>query len=534
MFSQGENDNWYFGNQAAINFSGTTPVVLNNSQMIANEGCGTVSDSNGDLLFYTNGMYIWNRDHQIMPNSLIGTSVNLTSQQLMIVKDPSNINRYYVFNTATMSLPSTYISYTIVDMSLGLLGSNGLPLGEVLTTHKNIQVLDENNNPINTEAITAVKHADGESFWILIPHKLKLYAYKLDNLGFNTIPVTSNMNFSTPLTNSNHYGIKASPRLNKGDITHYLSITTMDYGGRVYSFNNSLGMIISGFSLNLTSASRYSSEFNKDATILFVGRHSSGSVTGSVFSIDLVNSVSTPIFYQIPINNHNYYEIQRNKHNEIYISSLGSNYLGKIINPNTFGASSISYYDTYLNGNTASMGLPQLILSHDDCIPNIVLNNPEVNNNHTYQAKNSITTQSNYSINNNTTIDMKAGNFIALLPNTHIKQGANYLGKIENCLGSKPSKNSSEPVDLTINLDLYSNEILTQKCKVYPNPSTSYFTIDSNNEQIEKWELYDISGKLVQQGTENTNYLNNLSNATYVLKIHLSNGNYETHKLIIK
>lgn len=538
VFSQGENDNWYFGNQAAVNFTGTTPVVLNNSQMIADEGCGTVSDSNGNLLFYTNGMYIWNREHQIMPNSLIGISATLSSQQLMIVKDPSNINRYYVFNTATINLPSTYISYTIVDMSLGSLGTDGFPLGEVLTTHKNIQVLDDNNNPINTEAITAVKHADGESFWILIPHGLKLYAYKLDNLGFNPIPVTSNMNFNAPLTNLNYYGIKASPRLNKGDITHYLSISSIDYGGRVYSFNNSMGMIITGFTLNLISISSYSSEFNKDGSILYIGRFSGSNPTGTLFSVDLINSTTTPVYYQIPLNNHVYFQIQRNKHNEIYISSRFSNYLAKILNPDTYGASSVNYYDTYLNGNTAGAGLPQLVLSHDDCIPNIVLSNPETNNNYTHQAKNSITTQSNYSINNNTTIDMKAGDFIALLPNTHIKQGANYLGKIEKCLGAKPSNSISDslhdPIDLTINLDLYNDEALKQKCKVYPNPSTSYFTIDSNNEIIEKWELYDISGRLVQQGKENTNYLNNFSNATYVLKIYLANGNYETHKLIIK
>jgi hypothetical protein len=28
IFSQGENDNWYFGNKAAVNFSGSTPVSL--------------------------------------------------------------------------------------------------------------------------------------------------------------------------------------------------------------------------------------------------------------------------------------------------------------------------------------------------------------------------------------------------------------------------------------------------------------------------------------------------------------------------
>ncbi|WP_190304057.1 hypothetical protein [Paenimyroides baculatum] len=32
-FSQGENDNWYFGNKAAVNFLTATPTVLTNSQI---------------------------------------------------------------------------------------------------------------------------------------------------------------------------------------------------------------------------------------------------------------------------------------------------------------------------------------------------------------------------------------------------------------------------------------------------------------------------------------------------------------------
>jgi len=51
-FAQGENDNWYFGNKAALNFSNTVPTVINNSAMNSLEGCGSISDSNGNLLFY--------------------------------------------------------------------------------------------------------------------------------------------------------------------------------------------------------------------------------------------------------------------------------------------------------------------------------------------------------------------------------------------------------------------------------------------------------------------------------------------------
>ena len=62
-FAQGENDNWYFGNYAAINFSSPSPIVFTNSQMTTNGASASVSDSNGKLLFYTNGISVWTREH---------------------------------------------------------------------------------------------------------------------------------------------------------------------------------------------------------------------------------------------------------------------------------------------------------------------------------------------------------------------------------------------------------------------------------------------------------------------------------------
>lgn len=60
-FSQGENNNWYFGDKAAVNFAGATPVVLTNSTMSAPQACGSVSDAQGNLLFYTDGIHLGSR-----------------------------------------------------------------------------------------------------------------------------------------------------------------------------------------------------------------------------------------------------------------------------------------------------------------------------------------------------------------------------------------------------------------------------------------------------------------------------------------
>jgi hypothetical protein len=32
------------------------------------EGCATISNSSGQLLFYTDGITVYNRNHQVMPN----------------------------------------------------------------------------------------------------------------------------------------------------------------------------------------------------------------------------------------------------------------------------------------------------------------------------------------------------------------------------------------------------------------------------------------------------------------------------------
>ncbi|MBS1570909.1 MAG: cell surface protein, partial [Bacteroidetes bacterium] len=109
LFSQGENDNWFFGKNVAINFTNSTPTVLYTSQMgnVLNnyyvaEACGSISDANGNLLFYTNGLNIWNRNNQIMENGS-GLLSHPSSEQLIIVKSLSKPNQYYVFTTGECS-----------------------------------------------------------------------------------------------------------------------------------------------------------------------------------------------------------------------------------------------------------------------------------------------------------------------------------------------------------------------------------------------------------------------------------------------
>lgn len=55
---QNETNNWYFGDQAGLNFSNNSLSILTDGAMDTPAGCATISDSNGELLFYTNGQSV--------------------------------------------------------------------------------------------------------------------------------------------------------------------------------------------------------------------------------------------------------------------------------------------------------------------------------------------------------------------------------------------------------------------------------------------------------------------------------------------
>jgi len=51
-FAQGEANVWYFGENAGIDFNSGVPVALTDGQLDTLEGCATISNGAGQLLFY--------------------------------------------------------------------------------------------------------------------------------------------------------------------------------------------------------------------------------------------------------------------------------------------------------------------------------------------------------------------------------------------------------------------------------------------------------------------------------------------------
>src|SRR5215831_18462143 len=132
-FAQKQADWWFFGLNAGLNFNSGSPVAVTTGALSTSEGCSAISDSSGNLLFYTDGITVYTKQNTKMPNSGDLDGDISSTQSAQIVPLPGNPNLFYIFTTPAEG-GSDGFRYSIVDLSL-----NG-GLGDV--TQKNIFIKD--------------------------------------------------------------------------------------------------------------------------------------------------------------------------------------------------------------------------------------------------------------------------------------------------------------------------------------------------------------------------------------------------------
>jgi len=169
---------WYFGNEAGIDFNGTSAVAITDGTMNVVDNAAAISDFTGNLLFYTDGMNVWDRNHSLMPNGtgLMGESSN--GQGSLIVQRPGT-DLFYIFTVGQYNSTNGF-RYHIVELS-----QNG-GFGDVIS--KNILLLSP-----STERLDAVYNELTNSYWIITHgwNSNDFYSYELTQFGFNPVPVIS-------------------------------------------------------------------------------------------------------------------------------------------------------------------------------------------------------------------------------------------------------------------------------------------------------------------------------------------------------
>ncbi|QMU28976.1 T9SS type B sorting domain-containing protein [Adhaeribacter radiodurans] len=323
--AQKEANIWYFGEYAGLDFNRGEVTVLKNGKTNTQEGTTSVADKNGNLLFYSDGITVWNKNHTPMPNGFGLTGHKSAIQSVIAVPKPGSATLYYLFTVDAIENDlSNGLRYSVLDMSL----QNGL--GDITAT-KNVLL----EAPV-TEKLTVVRHTNNKDFWILV-HKWNSYefsSYLLTSLGVNTKPVISKTSFYHGGEMLNAIGfLKASVDGKK------LALAVRGSNRfELFNFDAKTGLLSNGIVSPEIYVNALGVEFSPDGKKLY------GAVATSrqIFQFDLTAS-KTQIFssgFVIGNSVDVLCGLQLAPDGRIYATRRYSNYLGVIQNPNQTGTAS--------------------------------------------------------------------------------------------------------------------------------------------------------------------------------------------------
>lgn len=267
LWAQKQNNQWRFGSNAGMDFNVNPPSYVGGSAIQVSEGCASVADRNtGRLLFYTDGVRVWDSTNTIMPNGsgLLGGSPVLLSSTTaaIIVPKPGSSHLYYIvtIDEGSSGQSNQGLRYSLVDMKL-----NG-GKGDVVATQKNILLLTT-----NTERAEVIPAANCNEFWVVtnrIPSD-SFFAFRLTAAGFQPKPVVS-------LVGAGHGAGSGHLKVNR-QFNKLVCCNFFDQSIEMYNFNNATGVLSNSISWKLAvSGLAYGFEFSPNGKFLFTSDLVSG------------------------------------------------------------------------------------------------------------------------------------------------------------------------------------------------------------------------------------------------------------------
>ncbi|CAL1519206.1 gliding motility-associated C-terminal domain-containing protein [Chitinophaga sp. MM2321] len=355
-FAQKEGNVWYFGVRGGLDFNTLPPRVLTDGKIETREGVATVSDANGNLLFYTSGKIVYNASHTVMPNgdNLLGNPSS--NQSAIAVPYPGNPGKYFLFTTSV----EHGMYYSLIDMSL----DEGK--GDIVTASKNILLLTEN---YSTESLVATKHCNNMDLWVITHTKYdnKFHVYPITSAGVGQAQeyaigsVVSNDGWEMSGV------IKLSPDSKK--LAHTFGNVLLDgtANTEVLSFDNSTGAINGPITVLGDINMPYGAEFSPDGNMLYISTNSGKSIFQYNMNEPDINASRYPV---IESSNLRFGALQLAIDGKIYASAengydIPYSYIGIINNPNIYGGECNYVQDAInLSPGGALMGLPTLMASY--------------------------------------------------------------------------------------------------------------------------------------------------------------------------
>jgi len=345
--AQGETGNWYFGKNAGINFKGDTAIAQTNGRLTTEEGSASLSDKNGNLLLYTNGITVWNGKHRVMPNGNGLMGGKSSTQSALILPKPGTDSTYYIFTT-DIQAQSNGLRYSVIDLR------KAEGNGDIIS--RNVFMIA----PV-TEKLTAVRHSNGRDWWVLA-HRWNsnaYMAYLVSADGVSVEPVMSNVGTVHGGPNRKAIGyLVPSP-----DGTRLAAaLWNDDSNFEILHFNSATGKVSNPILLKgYTEA--YGIAFSPDGTKVYGTTNNGKMNKGQIVQFDLsagsADAVAKSAVMVATSGSPTLGALTLGPDGKIYVARKDNLYLGVIAHPDLKGTAS-NYTDNgfHLAGRKSDLGLP--------------------------------------------------------------------------------------------------------------------------------------------------------------------------------
>lgn len=350
---------WYFGDNAGIDFNEQPPVAVSDGQLVTPAGAATISDRNGDLLFYTDGNVVYDRDHVLMDNGTSIGGVNGSTQSSIIIPFPNDETLFYVFTTRSVfDAGNEYaLQYAVVDIK----EIGGGTFGSVVTKEK--QLFER-----STERMTATN--PGGFVWLIV--------HEMGNNTFRAYPITEDGIGNPVLTSIGSVHDANNAEESKG----YMKLSTdgrrlavaLTKGGvnyvEIFDFDPQTGELSNYLQIEIPNdyPQVYGVEFSSNSDKLFVTTNNPSGSGSKLYELKLHNydkdSIELTIAELEEESGVNMGAIQTGPDGQIYVARDGQQFLGTIVeNLDTLANSTYIANGFDLGSGTSSLGLPNFIQS---------------------------------------------------------------------------------------------------------------------------------------------------------------------------
>ncbi len=353
---------WYFGETAGIEFTEGPLPIDDENQMNSLEGCATIDDADGNLMFYTNGRTIWNSAHQVMPflsdsiQSLSGDSTS--SQGALIIPFMDDITMFYVFTAGEVDADGTHfpMTYAIVDMK------KDSARGAVVLS--NLSLFDQSIEKITSSGFSL-------NAW-LITHEFGNNSFRanlIDDAGIGATvytPIGRVLKAQTPEQASGYMAFGSGTQLFANTIPGPNTLEIFDFDNQTGNFEN--------FRQIETEATEdlYGVAFSSDGSKIYTTSVSE-LIQFNLDSLDTEDEITyiTSSKYDDYSSEGVYGALQRGPNGIIYLAIDQGLAVGTISNPSLEGAAAnfnATGFD--LLGHTSRKGLPSFVQNSGSSLQN--------------------------------------------------------------------------------------------------------------------------------------------------------------------